>query len=84
MMVVLVRMDVMLGLTLEMLLMLMVVAIVVVLRVVPPVPRLFHPSLLPSPVLREIVMVLIVVVVLLVIGSGIVLIMRILAPLNTT
>ena len=47
MMVVLVGMDVMLGLTLEMILMLMVVAIMVVLRFVPPVLRLFHPSLLP-------------------------------------
>ena len=71
-MVVLLETDVMFGLTLQVIFVPVVVAVVAVLRFVPIVLKLVHPSLLPSPVLRRVEMVLVVVFVLLVVGSSVV------------
>ena len=85
-MVVLLGTDVMFGLTLQVIFVPVVVTVVAVPRFVPTVLKLVHPSLLPSPVLRRVEVVLVVVFVLLVVGSSVVLmvwILRLLEAIET-
>ena len=85
-MVVLRRPDVMFGFTLQVIFVPVVAAVVVVPRFVSAVPKLVRPSLLPSPVLRRVGVVLVVVFVLLVVGSSVVpvvWILRLLEALGT-
>ena len=72
MVVVLRRTDVMFGLTLQVIFVPVVATVVVVPRFVSTVLKLVRPSLLPSPVLRRVEVVLAVVFVLLVVGSSVV------------